>query len=94
MEFRYEAERIYLTDVHGRMAAEITFHQRSDRAMSIDHTYVSPELQGRGVAADLVKAAADRFRARGLKAVPVCSYAVKWFAQHPEEQDLLKNPSV
>lgn len=55
---------------------------------------MSPELQGRGVAADLVKAAADRFRARGLKAVPVCSYAVKWFAQHPEEQDLLKNPSV
>ena len=42
MEFRYEAERIYLTDDHGRMAAEITFHQRSDRAMSIDHTYVSP----------------------------------------------------
>lgn len=51
-------------DDHGRMAAEITFHQRSDRAMSIDHTYVSPELQGRGVAADLVKAAADRFRAQ------------------------------
>ena len=43
----------FITDDHGRMAAEITFHQRSDRAMSIDHTYVSPELQGRGVAADL-----------------------------------------
>src|SRR5699024_1684958 len=48
MEFIYEAERIYVKDENGRMAAEVTFHQRSDRAMSIDHTYVSPELRGQG----------------------------------------------
>lgn len=48
MEFIYEAERIYVKDASGRMAAQVTFHQRSDRAMSIDHTYVSPELRGQG----------------------------------------------
>ena len=90
MEFRYEAERIYLTDDHGRMAAEITFHQRSDRAMSIDNTYVSPELRGQGTAGTLLSAAAKRFRQRELKVVPVCSYAVAWFRDHPEESDLLK----
>ena len=56
MEFIYEAERIYVKDENGRMAAEVTFHQRSDRAMSIDHTYVSPELRGQG-AADKLPAA-------------------------------------
>lgn len=48
MEFIYEAERIYVKDASGRMAAQVTFHQRSDRAMSIDHTYVSPSSGGRG----------------------------------------------
>lgn len=90
MELIYEAERIYLKDNHGRMAAEVTFHQRSDRCMSIDHTFVSPELQGQGIAGKLLQAAVDRFRARELKAAPVCSYAVKWFQEHPQEQDLLK----
>ena len=35
-------------------------------------------------------AAARRFRQRELKVVPVCSYAVAWFQDHPEEADLLK----
>ena len=90
MELIYEAERIYMKDGSGRMAAEVTFHQRSDRAMSIDHTYVSPELRGRGTAGELLTAAARRFRQRELKVVPVCSYAVAWFRDHPEEADLLK----
>ena len=38
MEFIYEAERIYVKGEDGRMAAEVTFHQRSDRAVSIDHS--------------------------------------------------------
>lgn len=90
MELIYEAERIYLKDERGKLAAEVTFHQRSDLCMAVDHTFVSPELQGRGVAGRLLRAAADRFRRRNLKVVPVCSYAVKWFQTHPEEQDLLK----
>ena len=38
----------------------------------------------------LMAAAARRFRQRELKVVPVCSYAVAWFQDHPEEADLLK----
>lgn len=90
MEPIYEAERIYFKNDQGKMTAEVTFHQRSDRSMSIDHTFVSPEFQGQGVAGKLLRAAAGRFRARELKVVPVCSYAVKWFQEHPEERDLLK----
>lgn len=90
MEFIYEAERIYVKGEDGRMAAEVTFHQRSDRAVSIDHTYVSPELRGQGAAGKLMAAAARRFRQRELKVVPVCSYAVAWFQDHLEEADLLK----
>ena len=90
MEFIYEAERIYTKGTSGGMAAEVTFHQRTDGAMSIDHTYVSPELRGQGAAGKLMAAAAQRFRQQGKKAVPVCSYAVAWFQDHPEEADLLK----
>ena len=90
MEFIYEAERIYVKDESGRMAAQVTFHQRSDRAVSIDHTNVSPELRGQGTAGTLKDAVAKRCRQRELKVVPVCSYAVAWFQDHTEESDLLK----
>ena len=80
MELIYEAERIYYKNEQGRMAAEVTFHQRSDRAMSIDHTYVSPELRGQG--------AADR-RLHSLMVTRTSQWRrwaspVRWAANRPE----------
>lgn len=53
------------------------------------HTYVPPEWRGRGLAEQLVRAALDDTRRRGLKAVAACSYVAAFVARHPEDQDLL-----
>ena len=88
MEFTYEKSRIFLTDADGTVIAEITF-PIADGVAVIDHTFVDGSLRGQGVAGKLVTAAANAIRACGLKARPTCSYAAKWFADRPEQQDLL-----
>lgn len=88
MEFQREEGRIYAME-GDKLVAEITFPAR-DGTAEIDHTFVDDSLRGQGVAGALVQAAADQIRADGNKARVICSYAKAWFAQHPEEGDLLR----
>jgi uncharacterized protein len=64
------------------------YRLRGDR-MEMVHTEVPPALNGRGIAARLVRAALDHARARGLKVVPLCSYVRAYMRRHPDTQDLL-----
>ena len=89
MEFQKEPGRIYAAD-GDRLVAEVTFPARDGVAV-IDHTFVDDSLRGQGVAGQLVRAAVDQIRADGMKAQATCSYARMWFAQHPEEADLLED---
>jgi hypothetical protein len=59
------------------------------RTMRIDHTFVPPELEGRGIASALVRAAVDHARASGLAIEPACGYARAWLERHPEHRDLV-----
>ena len=89
MRFERETGRIFARDESGKLLAEVTFPDR-DGAAEIDHTFVDPSLEGRGVAGQLLQAAADALRAEGRKVRPTCSYAVRWFEKHPEQRDLLE----
>ncbi|GAB4483246.1 MAG: GNAT family N-acetyltransferase [Burkholderiaceae bacterium] len=59
------------------------------RVMRIFHTEVAPALEGRGIAAALVRAALDRAAAEGLKVAPQCSYVRAYMRRHPETRELL-----
>jgi uncharacterized protein len=58
------------------------------RVMTITHTGVPPEVGGRGIAGELVRAAYELARREGWKVVPACSYARAWIGRHPEYADL------
>ena len=60
--------------------------------MNFNHTQVDPSLSGQGIAGKLVREAAEQLRADGRKAVLTCSYAIQWFSQHPEYEDILEDP--
>jgi len=49
-----------------------------------NHTGVPGSLQGRGIAAELVRTALDWARDRRLAVVPACSYVAVYLARHPE----------
>ena len=89
MEFQETNGRIWAENEEGRLVAEITFPQVRPGVAEIDHTFVDASHRGQGAAAKLVEAAAAQLRRRGMKAVLTCSYAKKWFGDHPEQGDLL-----
>ena len=55
--------------------------------LSIDHTYAYKE--GMGVGSMLVSAVNDYAVSKGLKVLPVCSFAVVWYQRHPQFADIL-----
>jgi predicted GNAT family acetyltransferase len=75
-EHRYELD----TD-HGLAIA--VYREQGDRAI-FTHTEVPPQDEGKGIASQLVRAALDDTRRRGLKIVPACSFVVAFVRRHPE----------
>lgn len=55
-----------------------------DGGLDIIHTIVPKEIGGRGIASDLVRAAYDYARSKGLKCLATCPYAVVWLERHKE----------
>lgn len=88
MEFQHERERIFALDGQGKLVAEVTFPV-SEGVADIDHTFVDQSLRGQGVAGQLLDAAVRQIRMEGLRAKATCSYAAKWFKEHPDQSDLL-----
>lgn len=89
MEFCKRSDRIWLEDETGRELAYVAFPARDEHTVTIASTVVDDALRGQGVAGALLNSLAQELRASGRKAVPVCSYAVRWFQRHPEQADLL-----
>ena len=68
----------------------IAQYQMIDGVMWLTHTETPRALQGRGLAAQVLRAALDHARAHGLKVRPACSYVRTYLRRHPEMQDLLE----
>ncbi|MDG2497358.1 MAG: GNAT family N-acetyltransferase [Aquiluna sp.] len=63
----------------------------SEKDISLVHTEVNPEHQGKNLAAILLRESLADIRARAThKVIPVCSYTVKYMEKHPDTHDLLK----
>jgi uncharacterized protein len=64
-------------------------YELSGQVMTITHTSVPEALGGRGIAAQLTKAAFDYARKAKFKIIPACSYVAAWVQKHAGEQDML-----
>ena len=78
----------YLIRLAPGFEAEMTFRKADNGTITIDHTGVPPEYEGRGIAAKLVNKAIADAREQGFKITPVCSYVVAQFRRHAEWADL------
>ncbi len=75
------------TTVDGELAR--ADYRLDGKVMRMVHTEVPFELEGRGIASMLVRAAIDHARANGLRVLPQCSYVRTWMKRHPETHTLL-----
>lgn len=82
-----EAAGRFSARVHGHLC--VCDYRLRDGTMVITHTEVAPELEGQGLAAELVRTALAHARTHGLKVRPLCSYVQAYMRRHPEVQDLL-----
>jgi uncharacterized protein len=64
-------------------------YRTHDGRYMLNHVEADPELRGTGAAGRLMDAIIAYARANNYKLVPRCSYAVSWFARHPEMNDLI-----
>jgi len=78
----------YYALIDGREAV-CEYRPAGDKTLNFWHTYVPPELRGRGVADDLVRHALDDVLERGLRVIPSCWFVRAYIDRHPEYQALL-----
>ncbi|MFN8478879.1 MAG: GNAT family N-acetyltransferase [Kouleothrix sp.] len=65
-------------------------YRRSGAQMIFTHTEVPPQLQGRGIAAELAHAALEYASAEQLQVVPLCWYIAQYIHRHPEYAALVQ----
>lgn len=83
-----EDEGRYEITVDGVVAGwtEFTVH---DGVATFPHTLIEPEFGGRGLATELIRAALDDMRSRGLTVVPRCPFVRAFIDKHPDYRDLV-----
>ncbi|MCD9086871.1 GNAT family N-acetyltransferase [Stenotrophomonas sp. SY1] len=81
------AEHCFETTVDGHRA--VLDYELENGVMVITHTGVPQAIGGRGIAAELTRAALEHARSNGLKVVPACAYAAAFMQRHGEYTALL-----
>ncbi len=81
------ADHRYEATVDGHRS--VCDYELVDGKMILTHTFVPPELRGRGLAEQLVRAALMDARKAGQKVVPACSYVALFIQRHKEFADLV-----
>ena len=91
MEFNFtkleEEEFAFQYERDGEVLAEISWTVLGN-VMAVEHTFVSPELRGQGVAKKLLDRAAQYAREQDYKIEPICSYVVTAFERYDEYNDV------
>ncbi|ASK61150.1 GNAT family N-acetyltransferase [Virgibacillus phasianinus] len=88
-EIKKGENKFFAGDNEAEPLAEITFSPADDGKLIIDHTFVSDELSGQGLAGKLVEKVVRYARAEGKKIIPECSYAKRKIDKTLEFQDVL-----
>ncbi len=74
-------------DAEGHVA--FSNYKRDGSTITIMHTEVPKELNGKGIGSALVRGLLDIARADKLKVRPLCPFVAGYIAKHPEYADLV-----
>ena len=80
---------VSLRDLRRRLRGRLRSVQAHPGQISFVHTETDPAFSGRGLAKQLVTAALDDVRSRGLAVLPFCPYVKKFIAENPDYLDLV-----
>lgn len=81
--------KFYIGESESEPIAEITYKEKDADTIIVDHTYVSDELRGQGIAGKLVEKITSYAREEGLKIEPTCPYVKGKMEKTEAYHDLL-----
>ncbi|MDR0853056.1 MAG: N-acetyltransferase [Clostridiales Family XIII bacterium] len=90
MDFTKQNNWIFAKDGGGEIIAEVTFPKVREGLVAINHTFVDDSLRNKGVAGELMEACYEQLKSDGRKAVLICPYAIKWYRENPEKNDIVE----
>ena len=64
-------------------------YEMKDSKIDLDHTYTHPDLRGRGLAAQVVRAALEYAKENNFKVIPTCSYVRSFISKNDEYKELV-----
>ena len=82
VEYISEKEKVICVDENGKEIGVVTFPETEKGIFTINHTFVDSSMQGKGIAAELVKRAIESINLSGGKIRATCSYAQKYIEKN------------
>lgn len=73
----------FFTIIDG-LESHLQYILQDDNVIVFYHTFVPPELRGKGIAMDIIKAGMDYAAGNNLKVIPTCSAVQSFIKRHPE----------
>ncbi|HVR97097.1 MAG TPA: GNAT family N-acetyltransferase [Thermoanaerobaculia bacterium] len=83
-----EARKKYYAMVDGKESV-LEYTEAGDRTLNFWHTYVPPELRGRGIADEIVRVALEDAMERGFRVIPSCWFVRVYMQRHQRFQEAL-----
>jgi predicted GNAT family acetyltransferase len=65
------------------------YGEAGERTLNFWHTFVPPQLRGRGIAEELVRQALDDAQAKGYKVIPSCWFVRVYIQRHAQYQPMV-----
>lgn len=79
----------FYIEVKGERLAEMTYSKAGEDKIIIDHTEVNDALRGTGAGKQLVEAAVQFAREKGIKIIPLCPFAKAVLSKSDKYKDVL-----
>ena len=80
---------LFFIEQEGKKVAKMIYTWAGDDRIIIEHTEVDDALKGKGAGKELVAKSVEFAREKGIKIIPVCSFAKSIFDKVTEYQDVL-----
>ena len=64
-------------------------YRMNDNKLNLYHTFTHPQLRGKGLAAQVVRAALEFAKENNLQVIPTCSYVHSFILKNDEYMDLV-----